>query len=51
MGQSASGKAALRWARTCAAADRREAFGDSVCDAAGNSGGGQRPNSAVRILL
>ena len=41
MGQSASGKAAWRWARTCAA---------GRCSA-GSSGGGQRPDRAVRILL
>ena len=44
MGQSASGKAAWRWARTCAAVGRRQ-------DPAGNSGGGQRPSRAVRSLL
>jgi hypothetical protein len=43
IGQRASGKAAWRWARTCAA---------GRCPGCGtSSGGGQRPDSAVRILL
>ena len=41
IGQAASGKAAWRWARVCAA---------GRC-AAGSSGGGQHPDRAVRILL
>src|ERR1700733_4036587 len=43
MGQWASGKAACRWARTCAAAGRR-------AGGVGGWGGGQRAASAVRIL-
>ncbi len=41
MGQGSLGKAAWRWARVCAA---------GRCSA-GSVGGGQRPSSAVRILL
>ncbi len=47
IGQSASGKAAWRWARTCAAGR----CGVSAGNLAGNWGGGQRAESAVRILL
>jgi hypothetical protein len=44
MGQSALGKLAWRWARTCAAAGRR-------AELVGNSGGGPRPRSAFPDAL
>jgi hypothetical protein len=47
MGQSAPWKAAWRWARTWAAGRWAGSAGNSVS----NSGGGHRPDSAVRILL